>query len=58
MKIKIPLMVCLVLIILLGNNMNADLFKDSNIKSAYFAGGCFWGGFAIKCVEIALQSNV
>ncbi len=43
MKIKIPLMVCLVLIILLGNNMNADLFKDSNIKSAYFAGGCFWG---------------
>lgn len=23
--------------------MNADLFKNANIKNAYFAGGCFWG---------------
>ena len=43
MKTKMPLIVRLVLIILLGNNMNADIFKDSNIKNAYFAGGCFWG---------------
>lgn len=43
MKSKFTFMAHFVLFIFLGNNMFADLFQNSNIKNAYFAGGCFWG---------------
>ena len=43
MKSKFPFTVHFVLVIFLGSNMYADLFQNSNIKNAYFAGGCFWG---------------
>ncbi|MCK9337031.1 MAG: peptide-methionine (S)-S-oxide reductase MsrA [Arcobacteraceae bacterium] len=40
---RVLFFVYLCIFIVLGTNMNAGMFQKSNIKSAYFAGGCFWG---------------